>query len=300
MKQYLLITQLLLLVSKFQVNADCYLDYEWGGAANAICTGTDLQSQPIPDSVKGLVITNITLFRITKDLFSRFNSTLKSLNCRGCQLDRGIDDNAFENFKQLELLNIVNSRLTRITAKTFAGIDTLKGIGLRDNEISIIDENSFIGLVRLERIELQNNRLTKVLANWFANTPALSAVYLSDNRIEEIEYNAFNSTQLKYLWLNGNKLTHVSSNWFGFSCPGLREIKLNQNQITSIDDTFLDCAYQLVYLDVTDNRLECINVNRISGAKNMKKIDIANNKLNSTCRSTLMIFSEQYRIEIVE
>lgn len=125
------------------------------------------------------------------------------------------------------------NKITKISNRDFADLDTLKRIDLTGNLIAEIDDGAFSRLPNLEELTLAENRLTRLpmlptkLTSFNANFNRL--------RTQGVRATAFKKLiRLSYLYLGNNELTAVPH-----LPESLHVVHLHNNKISTItDETF--------------------------------------------------------------
>ena len=144
-----------------------------------------------------------------------------------------VEASAFQNFAELEFLNLDN------------------------NEISSIPPNTFRGLNKLVWLKLSDNKLTAINENWFEDLTNLEELALSQNQLEDIPDSTFeNLYKLKKLSLDRNKIETITRRCFQYN-QQLEEIRLDNNQIKVIQSGSFAHLYKLSLLTLSGNK--CAN-----------------------------------------
>ena len=86
---------------------------------------------------------------LTSDfLTTEFNTSLTFMDLSNRNIT-SIEDNAFENFNNLQLLNLQYNQIKGIKNEIFKGLTSLRNLILDNNNITTIDNNSFVDLDNL-------------------------------------------------------------------------------------------------------------------------------------------------------
>ncbi|CAO1358327.1 unnamed protein product [Diamesa serratosioi] len=94
-------------------------------------------------------------------------------------------------FPHLISLDITSVSLLSVSKEDFTGLDELKFLFIRDNEITLIPSNTFFDLKELITIELNGNQLEVIDNNLFKNNLKLEAIGLNNNKIKYIGSRTF-------------------------------------------------------------------------------------------------------------
>jgi Leucine-rich repeat (LRR) protein len=95
------------------------------------------------------------LTNIDKYFFSEF-CELNELNLSEIKLEK-VEDNSFENLKNLTFLNLANNNLNQVKRKTFFGLERLDILLLNNNKINEIEKFSFESCKNLKKLDLSSN-----------------------------------------------------------------------------------------------------------------------------------------------
>ena len=94
-------------------------------------------------------------------------------------------------FPHLISLDISNASLTFVSKEDFTGLDVLKFLVFRNNEITSLPSNTFFDLKEVTSIELDGNQLEVIDNNLFKNNLKLQTVLLNNNKIKYIGSRTF-------------------------------------------------------------------------------------------------------------
>lgn len=134
------------------------------------------------------------------------------------------------NFKNLNVLHIINNRLSILKENTLSYLTKLQEIDLSYNQVHSVNEKFFSGVTDLKLINLKNNSIGELPRNLFANLTKLQHVDLSCNELLVIEEGIFeNNRDLIYLNLINNQIKR-----FTLSLPALHFLNLSNNQLQDL------------------------------------------------------------------
>ncbi|XP_014204728.1 carboxypeptidase N subunit 2-like [Copidosoma floridanum] len=131
-----------------------------------------------------------------------------------------LSDNQFLNlpnnrFYELRLMNLQrlylkNSKIQRLSAKTFTGLQGLVELDLSENQLEKIPPKVFSPLDNLMRLNLAGNLLKILPKNVFSNLGQLIFLDISRCHISQIETRTFTGLRaLEWLRLNDNMLENI-------------------------------------------------------------------------------------------
>ena len=108
----------------------------------------------------------------------------------------------------------------------------LKMLDLHDNNISNVTKDAFRTAHQVENINLSGNSIRFVERGAFSHLNELISLNLSDNNIHTLETATLPQAKLQYLYLQFNKLKHISSDAFpGGHTLFLRTLDLSENNL---------------------------------------------------------------------
>lgn len=128
------------------------------------------------------------------------------------------------------------------------------------------------------KIRISNMPIQRITANTFSRFGSeLWVLGCSHCGIMDIEPDAFRHlSNLQQLSLNNNQLTTVKESWFR-GLDYLTYLDLNYNSISSIENGVFKNLPSLVDLRLSGNRLECLNLAAMSQLKDLKRIFLSEN-----------------------
>lgn len=148
-------------------------------------------------------------------------------------------------------------------------------------------------------IYLENVKLERITNATFSRFPNLQYLSCKSCGIKSIANGAFSQTpKLRYLGLEGNELREVDGNWFG-DTVALEELSIPDNYVSDIFNNFFEKATKLKLLNVDYTNIDCLNLDAISGLKDLIRIDIKNNILKEACHKNLEEYANKQKIQLM-
>ncbi|MBN3294853.1 leucine-rich repeat transmembrane protein FLRT2 [Amia ocellicauda] len=182
--------------------------------------------------------------------------------------------------KNVRVLHLQENNIQTISRAALAQLSKLEELHLDDNSISTvgIEEAAFREAVSLKLLFLSKNHLSSVPIGLPLD---LKELRLDENRIAVIAEQAFkNVTQLERLILDGNLLTNEGIARGTFKdLVNLKELSMSRNSLT-VPPPDLPGEF-LVKLSLQDNQMNEIPVTAFSNLRQLEKLDISNNHLQS-------------------
>ncbi len=171
------------------------------------------------------------------------NTKLKELYCANCGLNE-------LNLDQLSALVKFNCDSNSLTSLNLSHNNYITDLSCNNNQIADITFGNYSYThLYLERVSLKNNKLTSLSLD---NCINLKQFNCSNNLIEG-DFKV-NSSYLKYLYCNNNKITSLSKLT---NCISLEVLDCSHNQIASLD---LTQNTQLVDFKCNNNKLYTLNL----------------------------------------
>ncbi|XP_010853823.1 PREDICTED: podocan-like protein 1 [Bison bison bison] len=233
------------------------------------CDGLDLRVFPdnITRAAQHLSLQNNQLQELPYNELSRL-SGLRTLNLHNNLISsEGLPDEAFESLTQLQshsLLPSQNNLISKVPRGALSRQTHLRELYLQHNQLtdSGLDATTFSKLHRLEYLDLSHNQLAAVPAGL---PRTLALLHLGRNRIRWVEAARLGGLRgLRYLLLQhnqlgatglldlaGNQLTQLPS---GLPA-GLHTLRLQRNQLRTLEPEPLAGLHQLQELSLAHNRL---------------------------------------------
>ena len=194
----------------------------------------------------------------------------------------------FFTFFPLHILDLHGNQLTFIFPYTlYTDINLLYVLDLSENFLSQFLPDTFALLVNLIILILDKNNITTLQSNDFLNTRKLQILYLDDNQLTKLEPTTFPNHLLR-LHLCGNQLSEISFNIFQAHRAEnqLQELVASQNSITFLPQDVFCNTPNLQQFSVADNQLQNVDLRSFANLKQLKFLNISNNRLKSVLNGT--------------
>ena len=245
----------------------------------------------IPFSCEKLSINNNKITAINFNSFENKNLQLKFFDI---SFNKLISLNGFNNFINLNELNLSNNFLNDEELKNLSKLHLLKNLNLSNNNLKSSEICKILSqLNSIEKINLNNNNIEYL--NFNDKCETLLQLEIDNNKINKIIFNKGSLINLIYLSLNSNKIQEINSinNLFNleyFSCienelnelniNNLNNLKLLQAKNNLLNNFILSNNLQLIqYIEISFNNLISF---KIEGEhKYLKNLIVDNNKLNN-------------------
>ena len=212
-----------------------------------------------------------------------------------------IPDGHFIGCTKVRELDLEENLLTTLTNHTLIGLDSLEELLLSFNDISSIDCQSFWGLLSVTYITLLFNKLRDLPCYCFKNGALnIEIIDLTGNGIKNLSASAIKCASsievLRFHYANIDSLNFISS------LPYLKTLDSAAGSDIAIDNTTFSASFALEYIHIVKcglqefpvlsvsknittelilwkNKINCIDVPRITGLIALRYLDLEDNGL---------------------
>ncbi|XP_041654530.1 biglycan-like [Cheilinus undulatus] len=186
-----------------------------------------------------------------------------------------IRENDFKGLNNLYALVLVNNQISRIHPRAFLPLKRMQKLYLSHNLLTAVPKNLPSTLVELR---IHDNRIKKIASGTFSGLYGMNVIELGRNPIKNsgLEAGAFNGLRLKFLRISEAKLTNIPK-----GLPfNLRELHLDQNQITTINVDDLVEYGELYRLGLAHNRIRTIEHGSLYYVEKLRELHLNDNLLS--------------------
>lgn len=216
-----------------------------------------------------------------------------------------MDELAFHNSTQLQLLDLSGNVLETLHERTLEGLLRLESLNLRDNRLTSLPETIFdtSRIHVLERIDLSGNRFNEIPIHAIQRQLSLFSLKLARNRVVEVFTQDF-INNVKELDLSKNPLSeNAIRSILGeakilrslnlantniktiprLETPFLKHLNLSDNAIADIKPVMLERTTILENLDISKNRLTDLTnlTNTFKNLSVLQSLDISDNEIKN-------------------
>jgi len=162
----------------------------------------------------------------------------------------------------LQMLTIRNNSFTFLPENAFENLKNLQELDMAFNDLPDLSDHIFQGLSNLLFVSLSNCNIRDLKASWFNDLMSLGSLFLNYNNLTSIPDQSFaNQNNLFEVNLNGNRLSTLNSEAFS-NLSSMLYISAVNNRIKLIDPKLYDKSDNLYNLFLFNNL--CIDDNFIS------------------------------------
>jgi len=218
-----------------------------------------------------------------------------------------LPEKLFTHCKCLKSLSFKQNNVKKLYNNIFKGLDQLLRIDASHNQITELNRNHFKNCKLIEDIDLSDNHLVDVESKTFDSCERVLRIDLKINKLTKLSEGLFkNCCKLTKLDINSNLLTFLPANLIK-DCTMLESLNVSKNQIKQLDTDFFKLVYKFFYyffylklvkailifktltkkrncqfmIDIkfSDNQIETLPEDLLTGCPNLKQIAFANNNL---------------------
>lgn len=159
-------------------------------------------------TIYGLKTADCMAFNLT-GIPGDLDSDLKTLNLHKNQITI-LADFAFKNYSSLQNLHLVNNRIKRIDNNAFQNLRNLQILNLESNQLNVVPKYAFRPLLYLRILNLNNNPITHISSDDLQFLTQIETLKFENCRLEKIDPLAFRPlTRLYELNIANNQLRHL-------------------------------------------------------------------------------------------
>ncbi|XP_071502239.1 G-protein coupled receptor GRL101-like [Diadema antillarum] len=169
-----------------------------------------------------------------------------------------IEPGAFHGLDAIYMLLMQHNALTSLRRGVFAGLQSLKTIGLESNRIDSIEVGAFEHLDNLTYLNLESNLISSVSPGMFTALQRLESLHLGLNKIASIRNSTFiHLESLNYLDLYGNPLVLITDYAF-LGLMNLETLIISEVKLMTVEEKMADGVPNLLQLTADEPSLCCL------------------------------------------
>uniref|UniRef100_A0A8C4QPG3 Asporin n=1 Tax=Eptatretus burgeri TaxID=7764 RepID=A0A8C4QPG3_EPTBU len=195
------------------------------------------------------------------------------------------------------LFDLQNNKITEIKQNDFKGLVVMHTLVLLNNQIAKVHPKAFKSLVTLHKLYLSKNMLEEVPPNM---PNSLIELRIHENHIQKVPKSSFKGMKqpacnganplqskgiepgafdgldgLTYIRISNAHLTQIPKDL----PPSVRELHLDQNNISAIEDEDLIRYSNLIRLGLDNNQIKVIQNGTLTHCPNLHELHLQENKL---------------------
>ncbi|XP_063540740.1 toll-like receptor 6 [Cydia strobilella] len=244
-----------------------------------LLTELDLSYNQLQDIEFGTSnLNNLSYFYINNNKIKKITfDTFKSLtSLKVVDLSNNVIENieilSFQNLRKLVSLNLNNNPLVDvISPQMFSGLALTTTLDFTNSKINTIQNNAFNGMESLKTFNSTHSKISVLEVNAFNGTGSIEILDLSYNQIEFFSLNHRNIKFVKDLYLQYNKLQHVTDQTFS-GLTNLSSLTLKGNNLINIESGAFRDLNNLLKLDISANKDVVFNSSIFSNLKSLSVV----------------------------
>ncbi|XP_009995473.1 PREDICTED: nyctalopin-like [Chaetura pelagica] len=188
----------------------------------------------------------------------------------------------FSHLPSLETLDLASNNM-RYVPQAFRNLSSLTRLSLEGNHIEAIGRDSLKDLETLYDLNLRKNRIWTIQNGAFTKLLRLGMLNLGHNFIADLPNQLFDGLiQLKTMHLEANRITAVGCTFRHLL--NLRNLYLNNNQISSISDSAFLYINKLHFLHLSKNNLSSLPIRLFAELPKLKYVFLSQNPWKCDCK----------------
>ncbi|CAH2083534.1 unnamed protein product [Euphydryas editha] len=185
----------------------------------------------------------------------------------------------FKHTPNIGHLELSWNKLLDLSDDLFTGLQKLEQISIFDNNAPLkLENHTFSNLPSLYNLILDRSFIEHIPAELFVNTTNLKTLSLEGNKIKYLPNNVFKSVKLNYLYLDHNNISYLYSDVF-LEQSSMTELKLGNNNLKSLPVGLFSHMNHLKVLDLGYNSIGYLNKSIFNGLVSLTKLSLAGNRI---------------------
>ncbi|KAM4784226.1 leucine-rich repeats and immunoglobulin-like domains protein 3 isoform 3-T3 [Cyanocitta cristata] len=172
-------------------------------------------------------------------------------------------------------LDLSHNKLSSIKTSILDHLHSLQEVKLNNNELEIIPDLGPVS-ANITLLSLTSNKIANILSEHLKPFQSLETLDLSNNNISELKMSSFPPLQLKYLYINSNRITSMEPGTFDNLSTTLQVLKLNRNKISAIPQKMFKLSH-LQHLELNRNKIKKIDGLTFQGLPALKSLKLQRN-----------------------
>ncbi|KAM4748873.1 leucine-rich repeats and immunoglobulin-like domains protein 3 [Rhinophrynus dorsalis] len=174
--------------------------------------------------------------------------------------------------------DLSHNKLSSIRASSMNHLHNLRELRLNNNELHIIPDLGPLSS-NITLFSLTNNKIDIILPEHLKPYQSLETLDLSNNFITELKTGSFPALQLKYLYINNNRIKTIQPGTFDNLSSTLQVLKLNRNRISYIPSKMFKLS-NLQHLELNRNKIKEVYGLTFQGLDSLKSLRIQRNSIS--------------------
>lgn len=195
-------------------------------------------------------------------------------------VDNNFVSELFQLPTTLSIISARNNSISEIKKNTFPPANSLTYLDLSFNNLTVIENGSFHFLIILNTLMLRGNRIAELPKGELQNRVTLQTLDLGQNQISTVTFDAFTGLRLRNLSLDNNRISSFNET----ALRGLAEVlelRLNGNNLRTLDPLLLKGLQSTKLVDIGANGFTDIPVDAFVDLYSVEKISLSGNKLGT-------------------
>lgn len=180
----------------------------------------------------------------------------------------------FSPAKLLRYLDLSNFHLKKINESALIDLPLAARVNISYNDIEYIHPSNFKGVENMYSLDISHNNLTNLAID--AKLNKLKAIYLMNNNFIGIPNIFSNDSELDYINLSHNKISHVIDPVFK-NISRVRVLNLSYNCISHFNNEYTNALTNLAELSLGSNQIK--DMINMSYFNHLQSVNISDNQI---------------------
>eukprot|EP00092_Neocalanus_flemingeri_P025507 GFUD01027655.1.p1 GENE.GFUD01027655.1~~GFUD01027655.1.p1 ORF type:complete len:1068 (-),score=163.25 GFUD01027655.1:152-3355(-) len=205
-----------------------------------------------------------------------------------------LEGGRFAGLNVLRSLKLRGNNMTKPPSEALGALLSLRTLNLDYNNFTVLPKKSFGRLPVVFNLTLGHNNINNISTGAFEGFLQLILLDINSNNLTYIPPGAFKTlVSLQHLDLSHNKLKRLSNKTHGLleDCLSLRTINLSHNKIPFLTKKMFPesrwTPYKLQEIDLSYNMMPVLTDGILIGTKHLKKLNVSHNILNDVRKYVL-------------
>lgn len=190
-----------------------------------------------------------------------------------------LESRSFAHLTRLRELSLEHCKVAKFNKYVLYGLNDLRNLSIRTGNVHWpalsleIDFDSFVHNKHLEQLDMSMNNIWSLPENLFCNLNGLNFLNLSSNRLQDIN-------DLGFREKSGNDTNNSTTGNLKHSCIlDIESLDVSNNHFVLLPAHSFGTLKRLKYLKIQDNEISMVDDKALSGLRSLQILDLSANKI---------------------